>query len=209
MTNIEVESRGPLSMEDFARAKNFLEKNGRFKGENKRLSLMYFRNKFPKDMTEIKDEKVDLRIRVTNGQAELVLKYGTFSASDSRKEISIFFAQTDIEKYIDLLALLDWYLCVAYATKAYTFDYEGVEFGLIEIFGYGHNFEAEILTTEEKIPQAKEKIEQLLKSLRLKVFTQDEFDKQCSDINNQKGLQFDLSKQKYEEIEDKFSEVLK
>ena len=95
MTNIEVESRGPLSMEDFARAKNFLEKNGRFKGENKRLSLMYFRNKFPKDMTEIKDEKVDLRIRVTNGQAELVLKYGTFSASDSRKEISIFFAQTE------------------------------------------------------------------------------------------------------------------
>ena len=202
----EVEFIGSLIKEKFTELKHIFEKEGTFKKQKERLSFMYFRDKIPKDMEEIKDEPVDLRFRITNKEPEIVLKYGTFSGSHARREISLPLKADEPEKYIEFLSLLGWNICVTYATKTLVYMYKGIEFSLVEIKDYGYNFEAEILTNKDKAGEAKKKISQELVQLELKPFDETGLNKQCNAINNQKDLQFDFSKQSFKEIKSKFKE---
>ena len=58
--NIEVEIMGPLSKGEFTKLNKFMKKSAKFLGERERFTLMYFRDRIPKHLDEIKDEKVDL-----------------------------------------------------------------------------------------------------------------------------------------------------
>ena len=206
MAQIEVEYIGEISEERFSELRELFEKKGKFKKEKKRLSFMYFRDSIPKDIGEIKDEPVDLRFRVTNKQPEIILKYGIFDASHARKEISIEFSSEESERYIEFLKCLGWHLGVIYATHTLTYEYNGIEFALAEIKGYGYNFEAEILTDDSNVVEAKKKIEQELKVLGIKPFDEQGLNKQCNVVNNKKELQFDFNKTSFEEIKERFKE---
>lgn len=203
---IEVEFIGELTKDKFGKLKELLEKEGESKEEKERISFMYFRESIPKDLKDIKDEKVDLRFRITNKKSEIVLKYGIFDAAHSRKEISIPLKKEDCEKYIEFLALLGWNIGVIYATRTFVYSYKGVEFSLVKIRDFGYNFEAEILTDENNIDNAKIKIKQELDTLQLKPFNEESLNRQCNSINNKKELQFDFSKQTFSEIKDRFKE---
>jgi len=203
---IEVEFIGSLSKEKFQELKSLFEKEGEFKKQKIRLSLMYFRDRIPEDLSEIKDEPVDLRFRVTNKQPEIVLKHGLFTASHARKEISIEMKPEESEKYIEFLSCLGWNIGVIYATKTFAYTYKGIEFSLIEIKDYGYNFEAEILTNKSEVDEAKKTITKELENLGLKPFDEEGLNKQCNAINNKTDLQFDLSKQSFKEIRDRFRE---
>lgn len=203
---IEVEFIGKLSKEKFEKLKELFTRKGEFKGEKNRLSFMYFREKIPRDIKEIKNEKVDLRFRITNKKPEIVLKYGTFNASHSRKEISILINPSDCEKYLEFLSLLGWNIGVIYATKTYVYNFKGIEFSLVEIKDFGYNFEAEILSSKKDIEKSKKRIIALLKKLNLKPFDEKGLNKQCNKINNKKELQFDFNKQSLNEIKTRFKE---
>lgn len=203
---IEVELMGNLRKEKFLELQSLFEKEGAFKKKKRRLSLMYFRDKIPKDLIEIKDELVDLRLRITNGIPEVVIKYGLFTGSHAREEISINFDIKDFEKYIDLLKYLGWHLAVGYSTKTYVYNYKSVEFSLVEIKDYGYNFEAEIITENEESGNAKRKLTIFCEELGLKSFNENELDKQCNDINNKKEFQFDFNKQSSNKIREQFKE---
>jgi hypothetical protein len=206
---IEVEYIGNVSKAKHEELKRLFEKEGTFKKKKERLSFMYFRDKIPKDLREIKDELIDLRFRVTNKEPEIVLKYGNFSGSHARKEISINPSGAETEKYIEFLSLLGWNLGVIYATKTFVYEYKGIEFSLVEIVDYGYNFEAEILTNQENIASAKKKIMGELNLLGLKSFDEEGLNKQCNAINNKKELQFDFSKQTFKEVRSRFKEFFK
>ena len=203
---IEVEFIGAINKGKFLELRNLFEKSGKFKKNKERLSFMYFRDKIPKDLVEIKDEPVDLRFRVTNKKPEIVLKYGTFSGSHARKEISIDIKNEDIEKYIEFLSLLGWNIGVIYATRTFVCEYKEIEFSLIEIKDYGYNLEAEILTNKDKVEEAKKNIMAELNALTIKPFDERGLNKQCNTINNKKELQFDLSKQPFNELKNRFKE---
>ncbi len=204
---IEVEFIGPINEKKYKELKTLFEKEGKFNKEKERLSLMYFRDgKIPRDITEIKDELVDLRFRVTNKEPEIVLKYGNFSGSHARKEVSINLEKDNAKDQIELLNLLGWNRGVIYATRTFVYVYHGIEFSLVEIKDYGYNFEAEILTTENKVEEAKEKLSKELKLLNLEVFDDEGLNMQCNAINNKKELIFDFAKQSFEEHQQKFSE---
>ena len=203
---IEVEFIGEINKDKFLELKALFEREGKFKKIKKRLSFMYFRNKIPKDLTEIKDELVDLRFRITNKEPEIILKYGSFSGSHARKEISLGIKNEEIQKYLELFVLLDWHIGVVYATKTFVYEYKGIEFSLVEINDYGYNFEAEILTSEDGVENAKKDIITELDALKIKPFDGKGLDKQCNAINNKKELQFDLSKQSFDEIKNNFKE---
>lgn len=117
---IEVEFIGRLDNNKFLELKDFLKKNGSFMGKKSRLSLIYFMERIPNDLAEIKDENVDLRLRITNNSPELILKYGLFNSTHAREEISINFNKAYFGKYINLLNYLGWYFAVAYETVKYT-----------------------------------------------------------------------------------------
>jgi len=202
----EVEFIGNLPKGKFEELKRLFEKEGKFKKQKDRISFMYFRNNIPKDLSEIKDEPVDLRFRVTNKQPEIVLKYGLFNAAHARKEVSIPLKPEEVEKHLELLSLLGWNLVVIYATKTLTYDYKGIEFALAEIKDYGYNFEAEILTDESKADEAKKIITKELTKLGLKPFDEQGLNKQCNAINNKKDIQFDFSKKSFKEVRERFRE---
>jgi len=203
---MEVEYIGNLDKNQFEELKKKLETEGAFKKRKERISFMYFKDNIPKDISEIKDEDIDLRLRITNKKPEIIVKKGSFTGAHSRKEISIVFSMEEIETYIDFLSALGWHIGVIYAAETFVYEYQGIEFSLVAIKDYGYNFEAEILTTKEDEPNARKKIGSVLKELNLMPFDEDGLNKQCNEINNQKELRFDFSRQNFDEFRTKFSD---
>ena len=167
---------------------------------------MYFKNGVPEKYSSAEDDEVDLRMRITNGKPEIILKQGKFTATHSRKETSIFFKASEIKKYLDFLMALGWKSEGVYAAETQVYEYKGIEFSLVEIKDYGYNFEAEILTTEDKIEEAKKQIEKELGKLKIKAFNEEKLNKQCNAINNKKELHFDFTKETFEQHKEKFKE---
>ena len=210
MTNIEVESRGPLTKKRFQALKKYLTKNGKFIGRKSRLSLMYFRTKIPKDVKSIKNDPVDLRLRITNGQATMTMKYGQWSGSDMRKEFEFPIDKNQFGDALDFLKALGWTKAVVYATDAFIYHYKNIEFAVIEIKKYGYVYEAEILVkSKNEINRACQRIKTTSSRLGLKEYEPGEFEKQCNQINNTKKLQFDFAKTSFNVFEKQFKEFFK
>lgn len=76
---IELELRAEISPQGKKLFKKRLVETGTLHSHTKRLSIMYFGN--------IGTKKLDIRVRVTNGECEVVVKSGSFGAHD-RIEVS-------------------------------------------------------------------------------------------------------------------------
>ena len=210
MTNIEVEARGPLTKKQFQGLKRYLAKNGRLLGRKTRLSLIYFRKRIPKNVNTIKNDPVDLRLRITNGRAAMVMKYGQWSGSDARKEFEFPINKKQFGQAIEFLAALGWSKTVAYATDTSIYQYKNIEFAVVEIKGYGQVYEAEILVKNKKgVAPARKKIKAICSQLNLREYQQGEFEKQCNQINNTKKLQFDFSKTSFNVLQKRFKKFFK
>ncbi len=202
--NFEVEVRGKLTEERYNELRKLLNRDGKFLGEKDRLSLIYYKNRIPKDVRDDKGELVDLRVRITNKKLEATVKYGEWGGTDTRKEINI---NIDLDKFDDLinfLTMLGWHLCIALTTKKLVYEYRGTEFTIEKIRDTKYHFEAEILTHYEDIKKEMDYISSLLKELKLKPFTEEEHIEQCNKLNSLKDMHFDFLKQSPEDIKMKF-----
>ena len=74
MNNIECEIRAIIQKKDVPALRRKLKKQGKLIGKDHRLSVMLFRCDPEADL--------DLRIRITNGQCEMVMKRGDHHSSD-------------------------------------------------------------------------------------------------------------------------------
>lgn len=72
--NIECEIRAELRSRDFEKVLKDLKKRGKFVNKTERLSVMFFRCSDAGDL--------DLRVRITNGECEVVMKRGDHHAAD-------------------------------------------------------------------------------------------------------------------------------
>src|SRR3989344_5633175 len=203
--NFEVEIRGKIP-EDFAKLLARFRKIATFVGEKDRFSLIYFNHGLVKDVREIKEEKIDVRLRITNKQAELILKYGTWGGSDSREEHSL---PVPLEKFADtviLLQRLGWTNGVVFATKTYVFQYQGIEFALVQNKHLNY-FEAEKMVTNKKdIDKERAAILAVCQSLQLQPFSDEAFMDSLNTININPENQFDLMKQSFALIQKKYKE---
>jgi adenylate cyclase class IV len=173
---IEVEVRGKI--EDFEKTLSLFKEIAEFVKEKDRLTLAYFRNEVPLDIREDRDEKVDVRLRITNKEAELVMKYGNWSGSDARKEISIPIKKEDFENMIELLKYLNWKYGVILATKTYVFNYRGVEFALVKRVNVENwdYFEAEkMVKSEEEVETAMKELKEISSDMKMELFSEEEF----------------------------------
>lgn len=206
--DIEVETRGPLTKKGFDKLNNFMKKNGKFINEKKRLTILYFRDKIVKSCLEVKNDPVDLRIRITNKKAEIIMKYGVWGGSDNRKEFPFEIKLNDFEKAIEFLKHLGWHLCTIQTTNSKVYVYKGIEFAIVEVthmkFRY---YEAEIMVHKKsKVQAAEKKINELCEKLGLKAYEEKEFEKQLDKLNNAKEFQFDFKKNSPFIIRKKFKE---
>lgn len=202
MANIEVEHRGVLTEEKFLELNKLLKKNGKFLGEKNRFSVIY--SPRGKESFKISNSKIDLRPRITNRKAELVLKYGNWSGNDARKEFSFPIELKKFEEAIEFLFILGFYYGVLQATKSHLYLYKGVEVVLVEVPGFGYYFEAEIVTDQNFIERAHKKIMSVYKELDLNVFSKKDFRKLLKDLNNRPGFRFNFKKEKFSDIKKRF-----
>ena len=77
---IEVEVRGKIKQDFNSVLKKFHDKT-KFIKEKNRFSLIYFRGDKVRNVAEIKDEEVDLKLRATNKKAEMAIKYGKWGGT--------------------------------------------------------------------------------------------------------------------------------
>ncbi|MDP1693953.1 MAG: CYTH domain-containing protein [Candidatus Woesearchaeota archaeon] len=201
----EVEVRGKTPGK-FATLLTKFHKIATFVGEKDRFSLIYFNHGLVKDVREIKDEKIDLRLRITNKQAELVLKYGAWGGSDSREEHSLPIPNEKFAETVLILQRLGWTNGVAFATKTYVFKYKNIEFALVQN-KYINYFEAErMITNKENIDKERAIILAICRSLGLEPFSDEAFMDSLNIINNNPENQFDFRKQSFDEVRKQYKE---
>jgi hypothetical protein len=204
---IEVEIRGKLNEKEFEGVLSKFHKKAKFVKEKDRLTLCYFKDFF-KDVREIKNEKIDLRLRVTDKNAEVVMKYGLWSSTENRKEILIPIALDKFDEAVELLKILGWTKGVLVPNKTYVFTYKDVEFAIVKSCGH-YYFEAEHVVDEkenENYEQEKKEIIQICKEFNLAPMDEEEFCDMMNSMNNDTSMQFDLSKQKFKDVKKRFQE---
>lgn len=200
---IEVEVRGKIN--EFENTLKEFREKAIFIQRKDRLSFVYFRE-FIEDARMIKEEKVDLRARITNKKAEIIIKYGKWGGSDSRKEISVPIELKNFDDAIDLLKHLGWNKGVVIATETFVFDYNGIEFALVKNKSFNY-FEAEkIIKDKKEINKTNKEIFELCKEFKLKPFTEDEFMEQINTLNNIKENKFDFNKNDFSILKEKHKE---
>lgn len=203
---IEVEARGKIEgnfdllLEKFRRI-------AKFKGEKRRFSFVYLRNNADLDIKEAADDPVDLRLRVTNGKAEIVIKYGKWGGSDSREEHSVPIDLKDFESSVLLLKCLGWGKGIIAITKTYVFDYKGIEFALVKYHDKEHYFEAEKMVENKKdIKKEENFIKEECGKLGLNIFTGEEFMDYINYLNKNRNYKFDFKKQDFSYWAEKFKD---
>ncbi len=202
--NIEVEHRGTLTREKFDTLRKFFEKEGKFVKEKDRFSIIYFPR--GKEKLKVPKSPLDLRIRITNKEAEIVLKYGKSSGADARKEFSFPLNPSQFKEAIELLFILGFYYGVLQATKTYAYEYQGIEFALVDVPGWGYYFEAEIMADSNSVKMVNEKLTSVCRELGLTVLNDKEFYQLLEDLSNRSGFRFNFKKEVFSELKKRFIE---
>jgi len=199
----EVETRGPLS--DFNKTIDFFKENGKFIQEKDRFSLIYFPMD-TLDLKEMQNDPRDLRLRVTNKKAEIVMKYGNWGTKDARREISIPIATEKFDEMAELLHYLGWSFGSLFATKTFVFEYKEIEFALVQN-KYASYFEAErVIDSKDKSDETMKEIESICREIGLSFFSEEEYFGLMDSINRAPGSLFDFRKQKFADIKKDYLE---
>jgi len=204
MVRVEVEHRGLLNEEKFKKLNTFLKKNGKFLGEKDRFSVIYFLNGEQENFDLDQSCLNDLRVRITNKKAKLVLKHGEWSGKDARKEFSFPIETKKFGEMIEFLDALGFYYGALQATKTFLYKYKGAEIALVKVPGWGYYFEVEVLTGFNLVDNANEKIVNLCEEFGVKVINNEEFLKLCESLNMRPGFKFNFRKEKFSDIKKRF-----
>jgi len=201
---IELEVRGRIK--DFESIFKTFKKKAKFVEEKDRFSLVYIKSGFDmkRDVRELLDDPVDLRVRITNKKAEIIMKYGRWGGSDKRKEIFIPISAEKFKDAVDLLVCLGWHHGIIMATKTFVFNYKGVEFALVKNEHYNY-FEAEkVVDEKEDLEGIHNEIKKVCSEFNLEIFDEEDFMDQINKINNSPENQFDFTKHSFADLKKKY-----
>lgn len=170
---IEVEIRGRLTKKEFDRLKKFLTKNGEFiEHRDREIYLLYDYPGFNLNPTA---REVDIRLRNTNGNCEIMVKKKASDGNIGRKEISLKLQDMDLDKAKEVVKALGCKKALRMHRVTDIFTYENVEWALVKTPKDYFYFEAEKVTEKEKdIKTVHKELVALAKELDLKVFSQKE-----------------------------------
>jgi adenylate cyclase class IV len=190
--NVEVEMRGSLTAEQYARLKSFLDKNAK-KTSTKNRVLIDYSSFLPGEM---KDRKEDIRLRITNGVPEMIIKLGGWGAVDQRKELSVTTGPGTFDTLVEIFSVLGYTKGMLCQRKIEVYEYKEVEFALVEIPGHSFFYEAEKMISENQdMETTAQEIRSVCSELELPIFTGDEFFAYVETLNREANEVFDFSKE--------------
>lgn len=190
--NIEIEVRGPLTAGAYTDLKAFLDANAR-KLVTKNRILIDYSTFLPGEM---KDRQKDIRLRITNGVPEIMIKLGGWGAADKRKELSVTTAPGTFDTLVEMFAALGYERGVLCDRRTEAYDYKGVEFALVEVPGHSYFYEAEKMAHEgQDLEAVTAEIRTVCGELDLPIFTSDEFFAYVETLNKEANEVFDFAKE--------------
>ena len=162
MSNFEIEIRGLLNPSQKKKLESFLAKNGKLVKKYKRIQWIFGLSHY---------KKIDLRIKNTNGNFEFSLKTGA-AHKFNRKEISIPFPKEEAEQALEFLKYLGHNEGLLAYRNANIYEYDGIEWAVVEVPNHSFYFEAEkLVKTKEAGEKAEKEIREVVKKLGLGVLT--------------------------------------
>jgi hypothetical protein len=159
---IEIEFRGPLTKNEFKKLLNFLKREAEFVKRMERKTFVFFN----------KDKTLDLKVRITDGVPEIVLKKG-FAGARRREEIIIPLKTDSTEEAVKIFSLLGHNKGIIAIRDNYIFNYKNIEFALVKCPNNYCFYEAELINSKV-IKNPEKHIKEVLKSLDLKVWSEKE-----------------------------------
>lgn len=159
---IEIELRGPLTESAFKRLSKYLKSEGRFIEIKNRITYVF----------QTDDKTLDLKIRTTNDESEIVIKKG-FWGAQRREEIILPIKTEAVPSAKKLFASLGYKKGIIATREAHVFEYQGIELSLIKCPKNYYFYEAEFLGDKSaKDPEGQ--IKKVLTSLDLEFWTEEE-----------------------------------
>ncbi len=188
--NIEIEIRGPLSKEQFDNMILFLDKKGKKLTEKNRVLIDY--STFLEGGVE--KRKKDIRLRVTNGVPEIIVKLGEWGGTDQRKELSVLTNSNSFDTLVEIFGELGFVKGMLCVRKSKVYEYKGVEFALVEVPNHSYYYEAEKMAYEnESAEQITKKVKKICLDLELQMFDQKTFFEYVETLNKEANEIFDYS----------------
>ncbi|MFW5853331.1 MAG: hypothetical protein ACOCU8_01695 [Patescibacteria group bacterium] len=186
--NIEVELRGPLSQTEFEKLNNFFKDQAEVSGEKERILIDY--STFLTGGIENRNK--DIRLRVTNGKPEIIIKLGNWGGSDIRKELSVF-TMGEFDILVQMFAELGYIKGMLCVRKSKIYKYKEIEFALVEVPGHSYYYEAEKMTNSFNSVSVLKEIEKVCLDLELDIFNQQQFFDYIKKLNKESNEVFDYS----------------
>lgn len=186
--NIEVEISGPLTLEQKKNLETFFLEHGEKTKTKHRVLIDY--STFLGD--GLRNREKDIRLRITNGNPEIIVKLGAWNSNNHRKELSVFTEAGSFDRLVQIYAALGYEKGMLCERTTEVFKYSDIEFALVEVPGHSFHFEAEIMSDEKNVESAKKHIETVCKELGLKIFTDEEYMNYIEKLNNEANEVFEF-----------------
>lgn len=194
MNKIELEYRSEIDPKSFANFHDKLAQRLTEVSHTKRLSYMGF--------TDSGENSIDLRARVTNGQAETVLKKGSWDASD-RVEIP---QPIDKNQLVGFAKIFSHIADRNFVSERETFNYEsedGIVVSLVKSTNIAY-VEFELLSDESNMEENDAKVKGLMRELDVEPMSKEAF----NDLNNRLEEHDDWEFSDNDEDVEKLTELL-
>lgn len=186
--NIEVEIRGPLTKEEFDNLVCLFEVQARKTSEKDRVLIDY--STFLEGGVENRHK--DIRLRVTNGIPEIIVKIGEWGGTEHRKELSVFTKQGEFDTLVEIFGELGFRKGMLCVRKSKVYEYKDIEFALVEVPGHSYYYEAEKMVHEkEDADKIIKEIKNVCKDLNLEIFDKKQFFEYIKELNDEANEIFD------------------
>lgn len=173
----EVEIRGVLVKKQFADLRKFLAKNGKFEKRFKRLSVEISPG-FDPQSRAWSQSSVNLRVKKSDQEEKISLKYGDFAA-ESLEEHDIIFKPGQFLNTLQMFSRLGFDQGLIYFWESWVYEYQSAE---VKISKYTDDYYMWEIEARGELDEeaAKEKVYQIAQELKLKPLTRDEYQKEIA-----------------------------
>ncbi len=171
---IEVEIRGELTEKEFGELNNFLSEKGKLlEVQDREMILLRDTPGYNEDPT-LRD--IDIRIRRTNGDTEIMVKEKKSDGNVSRSENSFKLGNIEIEDAKKFVKYFGSQKGQWMHRKKKVYEYDGIFWSVVEAVPGIFYYEAEMETEDgNDLQKVEEVLKEKVKKLALKVFTKDEY----------------------------------
>ena len=201
--DIEVEIRGLLSTDSYQRTCEFFKKNGKFLEEKERVFIDYS-TFLPNE--GVRERKKDIRVRMTNGVPEIVVKLGSWGGSESRKELLFKGKEGEFDTLVEIFGQLGFEKGIFAVRKVLAYEYKGVEFALVEVPNHSYYFEAEKMAHgDADFEKVEGEIRDVCGEIGLGIIDKDGFFEYIEKLNSESNEIFEFKNYKPNSFKERFN----